>query len=94
MKRLLLALWLIGAVVYAATALHGASAQSIEIASIQSEHAEEVHSVVVDTPQIISLSHAAPETWDTLPASVQPDELPPVTGQGPQLAMSSMNSSF
>ena len=93
MKRLLLALWLIGAV-YAATTLHGASAQSVGIASIQFEHAEEVHSVVVDTPQIISLSHAAPETWDTLPASVQPDELPPVTGQGPQLAMSSMTSSF
>lgn len=94
MKRLLLALWLIGAVVYAVTTLHGASAQPVEIASIQSEQAEEVHSVVVDMPQIISLSYASPETWANLPAAAQPDELPPATGNGPQLAMSLSTSSF
>lgn len=94
MKRLLLALWLIGAVVFATPALHGASAQTVEIASIQSEQLEEVHSVVVDTPQTISLSHASPETWDTLPASVQSDELPPATGQAPQLAMNLTGSSL
>lgn len=94
MKRLQLAFWLIGAVVYTATTLHGASAQPVEIASIQSEQAEEVHSVVVDTPQPISLSHASPDSWDNLPPSGQQDELPPATGRGPQLAMSLMNSSF
>ena len=29
----------------------------------------EVHAVVVDMPQRASLSHASPETWDTLPMS-------------------------
>jgi hypothetical protein len=77
LKRALLALWLIGAIVYTT---NGASAQPAETASIQSEQVE-VHSVVVDTPQVILLSYASPEAWDTLPSSVQLDEERPTTGQ-------------
>jgi hypothetical protein len=77
MKRALLTSLLVGAVVYAPPPLHFAYAENLD----------KVHSVVVDMPQTISLSHASPETWNTLPASVQPDELPPAIGQGQQLAM-------
>jgi hypothetical protein len=84
MKRALLARLLTGAVVCAPTALHFAYAGNLD----------EVHSVVVDMPQTISLSHASPDTWDSLPASVHPDEPPPATGQGPQLAMSLTSSGF
>ena len=76
MKRALLALS-IGAILYTA---NGARTQSVEPASIQSEQVE-VHSVVVDSPQVISLSHASPEAWDTLPSPVQLDEQRPATGQ-------------
>jgi hypothetical protein len=79
MKRAQLALWLIGAIVYAP---NGASAQPIE-ASFQSEQVE-LHSVVVDTPQVISLSHASPEAWGTLPSSVELDEPRPAIGQAAQ----------
>ena len=78
MKRALLTRVLIRAVVGAPVVLHFAYGGNLD----------EVHSVVVDMPQTISMSHASPETWDSLPA-VHPDELPPATGQGPQLAMSS-----
>jgi len=80
MKRALLALWLIGAIVYTT---NGASAQPLETASIQSEQVE-VHSVVVDTPQVISLSYASPEAWDTLPPPVQLDGQRPATGHAAQ----------
>jgi hypothetical protein len=80
MKRALLALWLIAAIVYTT---NGASAQPAETASIQSEQVE-VHSVLVDTPLVISLSYASPETWATLPSSVQLDEQRPATGQAAQ----------
>jgi len=80
MKRALLALWLIGAIVYTT---NGATAQPVETASIEAEQVE-VHSVVVDTPQVISLSYASPETWATLPSSVQLDEQRPATGQEAQ----------
>jgi SH3 domain-containing protein len=80
MKRARLALWLIGTIVYAT---NGASAQPIETASFQSEQVE-LHSVVVDTPQVISLSHASPEAWGTLPSSVQLDEPRPAIGQAAQ----------
>jgi uncharacterized protein YgiM (DUF1202 family) len=76
MKRAVLALWLLGAIVYTT---NGASAQPVETASIQSEQVG-VHSVVVDTPQVISLSYASPEAWDTLPSSVQLDEKRPASG--------------
>ena len=39
----------------------------------------EVHAVVVDMPQRASLSHASPETWDTLPMSDPPYEPSPAT---------------
>ena len=80
MKRAVLALWLIGAIVYTT---NGATAQPVETASIEAEQVE-VHSVVVDTPQVISLSYASPETWATLPSSVQLDEQRPATGQAAQ----------
>jgi hypothetical protein len=70
MKRALLALSLIGATVYTA---NGDGAQPVDPASIQSEPVE-VHSVIVDTPRVVSLSHASPETWGTLPSPVQRDE--------------------
>jgi hypothetical protein len=79
MKRALLALCLTGAIVYAPTV---ASSQSLEAASTKCEQAE-VHSVVVDMPQVISLPPASPEAWDsfwdTLPPPVQLDEQPPAT---------------
>lgn len=80
MKRARLALCLIGAIVYA---INGASAQPVETASSQSKQVD-LHSVVVDTPQFISLSHASPETWGTLPSSVQLDAPRPAIGQAAQ----------
>jgi hypothetical protein len=50
-------------------------AQPTEIVALQSER-DEVHSVVVDMPQVISLAYASPETWGSLPASVRPYEQP------------------
>jgi hypothetical protein len=85
MKRALLALWLIGAIL---STTNGARTQSVETESIQSEPTE-IHSVVVDTPQVISLSHASPETWATLPSSVQLDEQRPATGQAAQASANS-----
>jgi hypothetical protein len=43
--------------------------------ALQSEQ-EEVHSVVVDMPQVISLAYASPETWGSLPTSVRQYEQP------------------
>ena len=78
MKRALLAFWLIGAIVYAT---NGASAQPVETASFQPEQVA-LHSVVVDTPQVISLSQASPEAWRALPSSL--DEQRPAIGQAAQ----------
>jgi len=75
MKRAVLALWLIGAIVYTT---NGATAQPVETASI------EAHSVVVDKPQVMPLSYASPDTWATLPSSVQLDEERPATDQAAQ----------
>jgi uncharacterized protein YgiM (DUF1202 family) len=83
MKCARLALWLIGAIVYAT---NGASAQPVETASFQSEQVE-LHSVSVDTPQVISLSHASPEAWGTLPSSVQLDEPRPAIDQAAQTSL-------
>jgi uncharacterized protein YgiM (DUF1202 family) len=84
MKRALLALWLIGPIVYTTNV---ASAQSLEAASIKSVQSE-VHSVVVDMPRVISLPPASPEAWDTfwdtLPSSVQLDEQRPANDQAAQ----------
>ena len=52
--------------------------QSTEIVALQSER-DEVHSVVVDMPQVISLAYASPETWGSLPTSVRQYEQPPAT---------------
>jgi uncharacterized protein YgiM (DUF1202 family) len=80
MKRALLALWLVGTIL---SKTNGASAQPAEPASIPSEQVE-VHSVVVDIPQVISLSFASPEDWDTLLSSIQLDEQLPATDQAAQ----------
>ena len=65
--------------------------QSTEIVTLQGEQ-DEVHSVVVDMPQVISLKYASPETWDELP-TVQPYEQPPATPVL-QVAMSVVGSRF
>jgi hypothetical protein len=84
MKRALLALWLIGAILYTPIV---ASSQSLEAASTKSEQAE-VHSVVVDMPRVISLPPASPEAWDTfwdtLPPAVPLDEQRPAPDQAAQ----------
>jgi hypothetical protein len=52
--------------------------QSTEVVALQSEQ-NEVHSVVVDMPQVISLAYASPETWGSLPTSDRQYEVPPAT---------------
>ena len=87
MRRALLSLCLTGAVVFAPTVLgftpaqnlHGSDVISIaEMVALQSEE-DEVHSVIVDMPQVISLAYASPETWGSLPTSVRQYEEPPAT---------------
>lgn len=77
MKRALLALWFMAPILCAPTVT---SSQSLRAASEQSE----VHSVVVDTPQVVSLPPASPEAWETfwntLPPAVPIDEQAPATG--------------
>jgi len=101
MKRVLLALCLIGAAV-ASTTLPIAHAFDLEADDAMSramllshpcvqsteQDQDEVHAVVVDMPKVISLSYASPDTWDELPMSVPPYEQPPATGPAQQLAMS------
>jgi hypothetical protein len=53
-------------------------AQSTEIVAPRSKR-DEVHSVVVDMPQVISLAYASPETWDGLPTCIRRYEQPPAT---------------
>jgi hypothetical protein len=52
--------------------------RSIEIVVVPSDE-HEIHAVVVDMPQRPSLSHASPETWDSLPMSDPPCEQSPAT---------------
>jgi hypothetical protein len=80
MQRSLLALWLIGILVYATS---GAGAQTVVTASTQSEEVE-VHSVVVDMPQVISLSLASPDSWGTLAPPVRMEHHPSATDQEAQ----------
>jgi hypothetical protein len=47
------------------------------VVSPSEEH--EVHAVVVDMPERVSLAHASPETWGTLPMSDPPYEQSPAT---------------
>jgi hypothetical protein len=41
---------------------------------------ESQHSVVVDTPEVITLTHATPDTWHTLPP-IQPYRVHESTGR-------------
>jgi hypothetical protein len=52
-------------------------APSTETVIPPSQH--EVHAVVVDMPQQVSLEHASPETWSTLPTFDPPYEQSPAT---------------
>ena len=79
MQISLLALWLLGAIVYATS---GASAQPGETVSIQPKQAE-IHSVVVDMPQVIDLSAASPNSWATLPP-IRTEDRPPAPGREAQ----------
>jgi hypothetical protein len=79
MQISLLALWLLGAIPYATI---GASAQPGETVSSQSKQAE-IHSVVVDMPQVIDLSRASPDSWATLPP-IRAEDRPPALGQEAQ----------
>jgi hypothetical protein len=42
-------------------------------------HASEHHAVIVDTPEIITMTYASPDTWHTLPPPGQLNEQLPVT---------------
>ena len=75
----LLALWLLGAIPYA---MIGGSAQPGEPVPIHSKQAE-VHSVVVDMPQVIDLSRASPDSWAALPP-IRTEDRPPSPGQEAQ----------
>ena len=55
-----------------------ASPPSPEMATLRDVQ-DEVHSVVVDMPQVISLAYADPETWGSLPTWTEPDDQPPAT---------------
>ncbi len=101
MKRVLLALCLIGTAVPFTTLpiaiAHAFDLEADDVMSsvtllsppyVQSTEQDEVHAVVVDMPEVISLSYASPDTWDELPMSVPPYEQPPATGPAQQLAMS------
>jgi hypothetical protein len=90
MQRSQLAFWLIGTIVYATG---GASAQPVETASIQSEQVE-VHSVVVDMPQVISLSLASPDSWGTLLSPVRMEGHPLATVQEAQARSYSSPTSY
>jgi hypothetical protein len=79
MQISLLALWLSGAIVFATS---GVPAQPTEPASNQSKQAE-IHSVVVDMPQVIDLSRASPDSWTTLPP-VRMEHRSPAPGQEAQ----------
>ena len=89
MKQVLLSLCLTAAVVTAPTTLYRSRVLNVEgdvsigtlpstlIVIPLSQH--EVHAVVVDMPQHVSLEHASPETWGTLPTFDPPYEQSPAT---------------
>ena len=94
MKRVLLWLCLIAAAVSPSTTLSIAHAFDLEADDapskatllpdrcLQPTERDEVHAVVVDMPEVISLSYASPDTWDELPMPVQPYENPPAISPG------------
>jgi hypothetical protein len=51
---------------------------STQIAGLQADQ-HEVHAVVVDMPQVVSLTYASPETWGSLPTFDPPYEQSPAT---------------
>ena len=53
-----------------------ASPPSPEMATL-GDVQDEVHSVVVDMPQVLSLAYADPETWGR--STSEPDDQPPAT---------------
>jgi hypothetical protein len=67
MKRLLLSVLPLGALLIQ-PALSGAS-----------EQGNEVHAAVVDIPDVIDMSHASPDTWQTLPPPKEFDDDPPIS---------------
>jgi hypothetical protein len=100
MKRVLLSLCLIGAAVFPSATLPIAHSFDLEADDapskatllshpcLQTTERDEVHAVVVDMPEVISLSYASPDTWDDLPIPVRPYETSPAISLGQQLAMS------
>lgn len=98
MKRVLLALCLIGAAIPSTTPIaHAFDLEADDAMSrvtllshpcVQLTEQDEIHAVVVDMPKVISLSYASPDTWDELPMSVPPYEQPRATGPAQKLAMS------
>jgi len=91
MKRVLLALCLIGAAVPSTTfpVAHAFDLEADDVEAddvmskamllshpcVQSTKQDEVHAVVVDTPKVISLTYASPDTWDELPMAISPYNL-------------------
>jgi hypothetical protein len=98
MKRVLLALCLIGAAPSTTLPIaHAFDLDADDVMSkatlfshlcVQSTEQNEVHAVIVDVPKVVSLSYASPDTWNELPMSDPPYEQPPATGPLQQLAMS------
>ena len=92
MKSVLLSFCLIAAAISALTTRHLTRVSNLEgnvamgtdcspsteIVVLASDQ-HEVHAVVVDIPERASLSHASPDTWDTLPKSDPPYEQSPAT---------------
>jgi hypothetical protein len=66
MQRSLLAFWLTYAIV---CAVRGTSAQPLDPASLSKQ--AEIHSVVVDMPEVVTLSGASPDSWATLPSPTE-----------------------
>ena len=66
--------------------------QSTTTVAIRSEQ-DEVHAVVADMPQEISLTYADPKTWGDLPMPLEPYEKPAATPVL-QFAMNPANSSL
>jgi hypothetical protein len=66
MKRILPSLT---GVMLCATTLHSAAADST--VPLDSEMGKELHAAVTDTPEIIDMSHADPNSWYSLPSAAQ-----------------------
>ena len=83
-KCALLALWVMAAIVHT---IDNAKAQSLEAVLIKSVQAE-VHSAVVDMPEVISLPPVSPKAWNTfrnnLPSSIELEEQGPTPHQSAQ----------